>query len=162
VPRERREGILATIWRLRVKILLATVNGFLAFLFGLGVQTAFMWLAGVGDSWAYVLQNVFSTQFSFLLARYVTWRHQRMRFLRSLLRYNFQQLSTTLLSIMLFVGLDAIGMWYAAANLLVTILIAPLAFIVAHKWSIGDRRQAIGTDPWPGDGMAVATGRSAE
>jgi putative flippase GtrA len=162
MPREPFKGFLAAVWRVRAKILLAAVNGFIAFLFGLGVQTAFMRFAGVGDSWAYVLQNVFSTQLSFLLARYVTWRHQRMRFLRSLVRYNFQQLSTTVLSIILFAGLDWIGLWYVAANLTVTIVIAPLSFVVAHKWSIAERRLPGRTNTWRGDGMAVATGRSAE
>jgi putative flippase GtrA len=152
-PLERSESPLDIVWRLRRKLLLAAVNGFIAFLFGLGVQTAFIRFAGVGDSWAYVLQNVFSTQFSFLLARYVTWRSQRMRFLRSLVRYNFQQISTTVLSIILFAGLDALGLDYILANFAVTVAIAPLSFLVAHKWSIAERRSAP-VDPRLGDELA--------
>ena len=153
LERKRSESPLDIARRLRGKLLIAAVNGFLAFLFGLGVQTAFMRFAGVGDSWAYVLQNVFSTQFSFLLARYVTWRSQRMRFLRSLVRYNFQQISTTVLSIILFAGLDELGLNYALANFAVTVAIAPLSFIIAHNWSIAERRPAT-VDPWLGDELA--------
>lgn len=131
----------ARLWRLRVKITLAGLNGGLAFLFGLAVQTAFI-SAGTGHFVAYVLQNVFSTQFSFLLARYVTWRDRQVRFFPTLVRYNIQQISTTLLSIVLFGGLDRLGMNYALANLTVTLTTAPLAFLVAHKWSIAEREAA--------------------
>ena len=134
-------------------MLLAGGNGFLAFLFGLGVQTAFIRFGGAGHFTGYVLQNVFSTQFSFLLARYVTWRSQRMRFLRSLVRYNFQQISTTVLSIILFAGLDALGVDYILANFAVTVAIAPLSFLVAHKWSIAERPSAT-VDPRLGDELA--------
>jgi putative flippase GtrA len=119
-------------------MLLAGGNGFLAFLFGLGVQTAFIRFGGAGHFTAYVLQNVFSTQFSFLLARYVTWRDRRVRFLPTLAKYNLQQLSTTLLSIILFAGLDELGLNYALANFTVTVAIAPLSFIIAHNWSIAE------------------------
>lgn len=134
-------SFFSRIWRLRVKIALAGFNGGLAFLFGLGVQTAFISM-GAGHFVAYVLQNVFSTQFSFLLARYVTWRDRRVRFFPTLVRYNIQQVSTTVLSILLFGGLDKLGMNYALANLTVTLIVAPLAFLVAHKWSIAERHAA--------------------
>lgn len=134
-------NFFATVWRLRGKITLAGFNGGLAFLFGLGVQTAFINL-GTGHIAAYVLQNVFSTQLSFLLARYITWRDRRVRFFPTLARYNIQQISTTLLSIILFACLDKLGMNYAVANLMVTLMVAPLAFLVAHKWSIAERKAA--------------------
>lgn len=134
-------NFFATLWRLRVKITLAGFNGGLAFLFGLGVQTAFISM-GAGHFVAYVLQNVFSTQFSFLLARYVTWRDRQVRFFPTLARYNVQQISTTLLSIVLFGIFDKLGTNYALANFIVTLLIAPLAFLVAHKWSIAERDEA--------------------
>lgn len=135
-------SFFSRIWRLRVKIALAGFNGGLAFLFGLGVQTAFISM-GAGHFVAYVLQNVFSTQFSFLLARYVTWRDRQVRFFPTLVRYNIQQVSTTVLSILLFGGLDKLGMNYALANLTVTLIVAPLAFLVAHKWSIAERHAAV-------------------
>ncbi|MCL2582549.1 MAG: GtrA family protein [Streptosporangiales bacterium] len=134
-------NFFATAWRLRVKITLAGVNGAVAFLFGLGVQTAFISM-GTGHFVAYVLQNIFSTQFSFLLARYITWRDRQVRFFPTLVRYNIQQISTTLLSIMLFGVFDKFGTNYALANFLVTLIIAPLAFLVAHKWSIAERETA--------------------
>lgn len=134
-------NFFATAWRLRTKITLAGLNGALAFLFGLGMQTAFIGM-GTGHFVAYVLQNVFSTQFSFLLARYVTWRDRQVRFFPTLVRYNIQQISTTLLSILLFGIFDKLGTNYALANFLVTLIIAPLAFLVAHKWSIAERGEA--------------------
>lgn len=134
-------SFFSRIWRLRVKIALAGFNGGVAFLFGLGVQTAFISM-GTGHFVAYVLQNVFSTQFSFLLARYVTWHDRQVRFFPTLARYNIQQISTTVLSILLFGGLDKLGMNYVFANLSVTLITAPLAFLVAHKWSIAEREAA--------------------
>lgn len=157
----RPGGFTGIIWRLRVRLLLSSLNGALAFLFGLGVQTAFIRFAGAGHFAAYVLQNVFSTQMSFLLARYVTWRDRRVRFFPTLVRYNVQQLSTTLLSIAAFAGLDLLGMYYIAANLTVTLVTAPLSFLIAHNWSIAERQRAP-VNPWLTDGMAVAAGRSAK
>jgi putative flippase GtrA len=148
---------VSVLWRLRLKITLAAMNGLLAFLFGLGVQTAFIKFAGAGHFTAYVLQNIFSTQFSFLLARYITWRDRRVRFFPTLARYNLQQISTTLLSIILFAVLDKLYIQYALANFLVTIIVAPLSFLVAHKWSIAEREGSMGAPAWP----AIAAGRSA-
>lgn len=130
------------LWRLRGKLALAGLNGLIAFLFGLGVQTALIRLAGMGHFTAYVLQTICSTQVSFLLARYVTWRDRRVRFFPTLVRYNLQQASAVLLSILLFAGLDAVGVQYAVANLMVTLTIAPLTFLVSHKWSIAERAAA--------------------
>jgi putative flippase GtrA len=127
--REERSGVLGAIVRNRTRILIATLNGLVAFLFGLVVETAFMRFVGVGHDSAYVLQNVFSTQLSFLLARYVTWRDRRIQFFRTLARYNSQQLATTLLSIALFAGLNMFGTYYVAANLIVTIAVAPLSWL---------------------------------
>jgi putative flippase GtrA len=162
LPQPRPQGSWAAlpgvIWRLRTRLLLAALNGFLAFLFGLGVQTVLLRFAGVSHFTAYVVQNVFSTQLSFLLAKYVTWRDRRVPFLLSLGRYNLQQLTTVLLGIVLFAALDAIGLNYIVASLTVTIAIAPLSFLIAHNWSICERRSAE-INRWPKD--AVATGRSA-
>jgi putative flippase GtrA len=133
-------GALGAIRRNRKRILISSVNGLVAFLFGLSVETAFMRLAGVGHFPAYVLQIAFSTQLSFLLARYVTWRDRRVHFFRTLAKYNTQQLATILLSIVLFAGLNRIGLYYAVANLTVTITVAPLTFFVAHNWSMAERR----------------------
>lgn len=130
---------LGVVWRLRAKLLLAGMNGLIAFLFGLAVQTAFIRLAGMGHFTAYVLQTLFSTQVSFLLNRYVTWRDRRVRFFPTLIRYNLQQATAIALSILLFAGLDALGVYYALANLVVTLMIAPLTFLVSHKWSIAER-----------------------
>jgi putative flippase GtrA len=146
LPQEPR-GVLGAIWRNRVRILIAAVNGLIAFVFGLAVETAFMSLAGVGHLTSYVIQNAFSTQLSFLLARYVTWRDRRVQFFRSLARYNTQQIATTLLSIFLFAVLDKIGMYYAFANLTVTIAVAPLSFLVAHNWSMAERSLAMRKRP---------------
>lgn len=143
------------MWRLRNKIMLAGLNGFIAFLFGLSVQTAFIRFAGLGHFTAYAVQTAFSTQLSFLLARYVTWGDRAgVRFFRALARYNVQQFSTVLLSIVLFAALDAFGIHYALANFMVTIMIAPLTFVAAHKWSIAEPRRRAGTIPWPGDETA--------
>lgn len=95
--------------------------------------------AGAGRFVAYVISNVFSTQLSFLLARYVTWRDRRVRFFSTLARYNAQQLSTTILSIIMFAGLDSLGVFYVAANFTVTVTVAPLSFLIAHNWSISER-----------------------
>jgi putative flippase GtrA len=124
--------------RNRTRILIATLNGLVAFLFGLALETAFM-RAGAGRFVAYVISNVFSTQLSFLLARYVTWRDRRVRFFSTLARYNAQQLSTTILSIIMFAGLDSLGVFYVAANFTVTVTVAPLSFLIAHNWSISER-----------------------
>lgn len=132
-------GFFATVWRLRAKIALAGMNGGIAFLFGLSVQTAFITLAGVGHFTAYVLQTLFSTQVSFLLARYITWRERKVPFFPTLIRYNLQQVTAVLLSILLFAGLDALGIQFAIANFMVTLIIAPLTFIVSHTWSIRER-----------------------
>lgn len=140
IAREQPRGVLAVLWGLRIRLLFASVSGLLAFLFGIALQTIFVRLAGLAHLPAYVLQNVFTTQLSFLLARYVTWGDRRVRLLPSLARYNLQQLSTMLLSFVLFAGLDWIGMNYIAASLIVTLAIAPLSFCVAHKWSIAERR----------------------
>ena len=139
--------------------MLAGLNGFVAFVFGLCVQTVLLRFAGFGHFTAYVLQNVFSTQLSFLLAKYVTWRDRRAPFLLSLGRYNLQQLTTVLLGIILFAGLDALGLNYVLASLTVTITIAPLTFLIAHNWSICERRGKV--NPWAEDRMAVGTGRSS-
>jgi putative flippase GtrA len=104
-----------------------------------------------------VLQNIFSTQFSFLLARYITWRDRQVRFFPTLARYNLQQISATLLSIILFAVLDKLYVQYALANFLVTIIVAPLSFLVAHKWSIAEREGSTGAEAWP----AIAARRSA-
>jgi putative flippase GtrA len=141
-PREERSGVLGAIVRNRTRILISALNGMVAFLFGLVVETAFMRFVGVGHVTAYVIQNVFSTQLSFLLARYVTWRDRRVRFFRTLTRYNSQQLATTLLSIALFAGLDMFGTYYVAANLIVTITVAPFSFLIAHNWSMAEQRRS--------------------
>lgn len=135
-----REGFFGIVWRLRTKLMLAGVNGFLAFLFGLSVQTAFIRFAGLAHFTAYVVQCVFSTQLSYLLARYVTWGDRRVRFFPALARYNVQQFSTVVLSIVLFALLDTLGVHYVIANFMVTVTIAPLTFIVSHKWSIAEPR----------------------
>lgn len=135
-------NFFATAWRLRGKLLLAGMNGLIAFLFGLGVQTAFIRLAGASYFTAYVLQTIFSTQLSFLLNRYLTWRDRRVRFFPTLVRYNLQQASTVLLGIIAFAGLDQLGVQYALANLMVTLIIAPLTFLLSHKWSIAERETA--------------------
>ena len=140
VPREQPRGFLAAIWGLRIRLVLAAVSGLVAFLFGIALQTVFIRLAGLAHFPAYVLQNLFSTQLSFFLARHVTWGDRRVRLLPSLGRYNVQQLSTMLLSFILFAGLDWIGMNYIAASFIVTLAIAPLSFFVAHKWSIAERQ----------------------
>ncbi|MGH3170569.1 MAG: GtrA family protein [Trebonia sp.] len=125
-----------------MRILIAAINGLLAFFFGLGVGTTLIHYAGLGRLDAYVLQNVVSTQVSFLLARFVTWRDRRVPFFRTLLRYNGQQLTTVILSIVLFTVLTKIGMYYAAANFTVTVAVAPLTFLIAHNWSIAERHSA--------------------
>lgn len=140
--------------------MLAGLNGFVAFVFGLCVQTAFLRFTGVSHFTAYVIQNAFSTQLSFLLAKYVTWRDRRAPFLLSLGRYNLQQLTTVLLGIVLFAGLDALGLNYVLASLTVTLAIAPLTFLIAHHWSICERRGIAGMKPWAQDRIAVAAGRS--
>lgn len=132
-------NFVRTVWRLRAKILLAGMNGLIAFLFGLGVQTAFIRLAGMSHFTAYVLQTICSTQLSFLLNRYLTWRDRRVRFFPTLVRYNLQQASTVVLGIVLFAGFDTLGIQYAIANLMVTLIIAPLTFLLSHKWSIAER-----------------------
>lgn len=134
-------SFFATVWKLRRKIALAGMNGGLAFLVGLGVQTAFISI-GTGHFVAYVLQQFVSTEVSFLLSRYVTWRDRDVPFFPTLARFNLQQISTTLLSIFLFAGLDKLGMNYALGNFLVTLLVAPLSFLLAHKWSIAERDTA--------------------
>lgn len=139
-------NFFSTIWRLRVKIGLAGMNGGIAFLVGLGVQTALISL-GMGHFVAYVLQQLVSTECSFLLSRYVTWRDREVRFFPTLLRFNLQQISTTLLSIVLFAGLDKLDMNYALANFLVTLIVAPLSFLLAHKWSIAERDATTGPVP---------------
>jgi GtrA-like protein len=159
-PQGSWTGFPGVIWRIRTRLLLAALNGFIAFVFGLGVQTAFLRFAGVGHFTAYVLQNVFSTQLSFLLAKYVTWRDRRVPFFLSLGRYNLQQLTTVLLGIVLFAGLDTIGLNYVLASLTVTLAMAPLTFLIAHNWSIAECRSAE-MNPWAEDRMAAGTGRSS-
>jgi putative flippase GtrA len=138
-PRHKAAGVLEAIRRNRVRIILAAINGLIAFLFGLGVGTAFIRLAGMERVTAYILQNIFSTQLSFLLARYVTWRDRRVKFFSTLARYNGQQVTTVVLSILMFAVLDKLGMNYAAANFIVTVTVAPLSFLIAHNWSIAER-----------------------
>jgi putative flippase GtrA len=139
VSRRKAAGALEAIKRNRVRMILAAVNGLIAFGFGLGVGTAFIHFAGLDHLTAYILQNIFSTQLSFLLARYVTWRDRRVTFFSTLARYNFQQLTTVVLSILMFAGLNELGMNYAAANFTVTVVVAPLTFLIAHNWSIAER-----------------------
>lgn len=139
-PHEHLAHVLRAIRRNRTRILTAAANGLVAFLFGLGVGMALIHFAGLQHVTAYVLQNVFSTQLSFLLARYVTWRDRRVRFFPTLVKYNAQQLTTVLLSIALFAGLERLGLAYAVANFTVTVVVAPLSFLIAHNWSIAERR----------------------
>ncbi|HSZ42590.1 MAG TPA: GtrA family protein [Trebonia sp.] len=138
-PRHKAAGMVEAIRRNRMRIVLATVNGLIAFVFGLAVGTAFIRLLGLERVTAYIISNVFSTQLSFLLARYVTWRDRRVRFFSTLARYNAQQVTTTVLSILMFAVLDRLGMNYAAANFIVTVTVAPLSFLIAHNWSIAER-----------------------
>jgi putative flippase GtrA len=139
VPRRKAAGALEAIKRNRVRMLFAAMNGLIAFGFGLGVGTAFIHFAGLDHVTAYILQNIFSTQLSFLLARYITWRDRRVKFFSTLVRYNLQQLTTVVLSILMFTGLDQLGMNYAVANFTVTVVVAPLTFLIAHNWSIAER-----------------------
>jgi putative flippase GtrA len=141
-PRTERGGALGAIYRNRARIAISAANGLVAFLFGLAVETAFMSFAGLGHFVSYALQILFSTQLSFLLARFVTWRDRRVPFFLTMARYNAQQLGTTLLSMLLFAGLDSIGVFYAIANLTVTISVAPISFLVAHNWSMAEQRGA--------------------
>lgn len=143
MPLDEHAGALGAIRRNRVRILIAAINGLLAFFFGLGVGTTLIRYAGLGRLDAYVLQNVASTQVSFLLARFVTWRDRRVPFFRTLLRYNAQQLTTVILSIVLFTLLTKIGLAYAAANFTVTVAVAPLTFLIAHNWSIAERHPRV-------------------
>ncbi|HWG02353.1 MAG TPA: GtrA family protein [Trebonia sp.] len=140
--RKEPTDTLGAVYRNRARIAISAANGLVAFLFGLAVETVFMRFVGLGRLPSYALQIAFSTQLSFLLARFVTWRDRRVPFFRTMARYNAQQLGTTLLSIMLFAGLDSIGVFYALANLTVTICLAPISFLVAHNWSLAEQRGA--------------------
>jgi hypothetical protein len=44
----------------------------------------------------------------------------------------------------LYAGLDRLGMHFPVSNLVVTALLAPVTFIVGHRWSMAERAERPG------------------
>ena len=122
------------------RLCLFAFNGLLVFVVGLGLQAGLIRFAGMGHDLSYVVQTVVSVQLGFTLARYLTWRDRATDFLSALGRYNMQQLVATGIGMLLYAGLERLGMNYIIANIAVTGILTPISFLISHKWSMTDSK----------------------
>jgi putative flippase GtrA len=132
-------GALAGLWSAR-RLATFAVNGVIVFVAGLALQYALIKFLHLSHVVSYVIQTVFSVQLNFALSRLLTWRDRAVSFAGALARFNVQQLAAAALAMALYAGLDRLGMHFPVSNLVVTALLAPVTFIVGHRWSMAERR----------------------
>jgi putative flippase GtrA len=118
----------------------ATVGGFCALL-----NLAVLWLLTSVLGWHYLLSNVVSfvalTPVGFLLQKLATFRTPRSAAPVELPRY-FATMGSSFAANLLFmyVLVSLLGVWYLAANVLVTLLLLLLNFLANDRWSFAFRR----------------------
>jgi putative flippase GtrA len=132
-------GVLAGLWGVRRRLATFAVNGVIVFVVGLALQYALIKFLHLSHVVSYAIQTVFSVQLNFALSRLLTWRDRAVTFAGALVRFNVQQLAAAALAMALYAGLDRLGMHFPVSNLVVTALLAPVTFIVGHRWSMAER-----------------------
>jgi putative flippase GtrA len=137
-------GAVSPIRGTRKRLLIFAANGVLVFCLGVAVQLALIHQLKMGNLSSYLVKTVLSVQLTFLLSRYLTWRDRNLAWLPALARWNIQQVVISGLSVGLYAGLDRLGMGYIKGNLVVAVISTPLSFIVAHLWSMAERRSSLG------------------
>jgi putative flippase GtrA len=132
-------GALAGLWGVRWRLATFAVNGVIVFAAGLALQFALIKFLHLSHVVSYIIQTMFSVQLNFALSRLLTWRDRAVSFAGALARFNVQQLAAAALAMALYAGLDRLGMHFPVSNIVVTALLAPVTFIVGHRWSMAER-----------------------
>lgn len=130
---------------------LFAISGLSVFVVGIAIQIVLIHYAKMSHDRSYIVQTLISVQLNFLLSRYLTWRDRATPFLGALGRFNTQQLATTGLGMLLYMGLEQFKVNYITANVVVTAFLTPVSFLISHHWSLREResRVTFQTLPWP-------------
>lgn len=155
---EEGRRALAGLWGARRRLATFAVNGLIVFIVGLALQYALIKFLHLSHVVSYVIQTVFSVQLNFALSRLLTWRDRAVSFAGALVRFNLQQLAAAALAMALYAGLDRLGMHFPVSNLVVTALLAPVTFIVGHRWSMAERAERPGRPDRRGQYYAMQLG----
>ena len=117
------------------------------FLAGLALQAALTGGLRVPAFLSYVVQAVVSVEASFLLNRWVTWRHRGTAFWPSLLRFNAQKAVTVAANLLLYSGLLRLGVNYLLANVVLTAVFTVVNYVGGDRFVFTPRRP--GVEPGP-------------
>lgn len=112
------------------------VIGFTVFLAGLALQVALVRLAGMGHVTSYVIKTLLSVELSLVLNRYLTWRDRDIRMTRAAVLFTVQQLALQGIGVVVYAGMDRLGVGYITANVAVTALLTPVGYLASHLWSL--------------------------
>lgn len=112
----------------------AAVGG-LVFVAGLALQVLLVRRFQLGTVISYGIQVLLSIQLNFALNRMLTWRDRRIRVWRAFLRFNIQRITVLAPALLLYAGLEALGLHYLLANAVTTATFMAVNYAIAHLWS---------------------------
>ncbi len=104
------------------------------FLAGLALQAMLTGGLRMPSFLSYVVQSLVSTQASFLLNRWFTWRHRGTAFWPSFLRFNAQKAITVAANLLLYAGLLKLGVNYLLANVLLTAAFTVINYVGGDRF----------------------------